>query len=91
MFLFEGIIIEFLFEGINKGSSIYLYILKQVGLSEDGDKRVAFFHRNTSDARKQDILEDLKKPLSSQGKKLIAVVATVSLGKPLVNHIFLSQ
>ena len=31
---------------------------------------------------KQDILEDLKKPLSSQGKKLIAVVATISLGKP---------
>ena len=72
----------FLFEGINKGSSIYLHILKQLGLSEDGQKRVAFFHRNTSDARKQDILEDLKKPISSQGKKLIAVVATVSLGKP---------
>ena len=65
-------------EGINKGSSVYLFLLKQLGVEQ---RRVAFYHRNTSEQRKQDILEDLKKPLSSPGKKYLAVVATVSLGK----------
>ena len=41
---------------------------------------MAFFHRNTSESRKGEILEDLKLPLDSPNKQLLAVVATVSLG-----------
>ena len=44
-------------------------------------RRVAFFHRNSSENRKKEILNDLQLPLGSQDKKLICVVATVSLGK----------
>ena len=60
---------------------MYLHILKKLGVQE---RRVAFYHRNTSEQRKQDILDDLRKPLSSPGKKYLAVVATVSLGKLLL-------
>ena len=42
---------------------------------------MAFYHRNTSEKRKEEILADLKLPLNCPGKKLLAVVATVSLGK----------
>ena len=41
---------------------------------------MAFYHRNTSDSRKQEILTDLQLPLGSSGKTLLCVVATVSLG-----------
>ena len=41
---------------------------------------MAFYHRNTSEKRKQEILNDLKLPLACEKKKLLAVVATVSLG-----------
>ena len=67
--------------GINKGSSIYLHLLRKLGDSDGGDRRVAFYHRNTSEKRKEEILRDLKLPLMSPDKKLLAVVATISLGK----------
>ena len=70
----------FSFKGINKGSSIFLHLLRKLG-DEDGSRRVAFYHRNTSEKRKEEILADLKLPLTCPGKKLLAVVATVSLGK----------
>ena len=67
--------------GINKGSTIFLHLLKELAEVGDTTRRVAFFHRNTSEARKQDILEDLQLPLGSAKKLLLCVVATVSLGK----------
>ena len=76
----------FVLKGINKGSSIFLYILKQLGIL-GGERQVAFYHRNTSDARKQEILQDLQLPLSTPSKKLLAVVATVSLGKVTVHRV----
>lgn len=65
------------FAGINKGSLIFLHILKELA---ENERRIAFFHRNSSDARKEAILEDLQLPLGSENKKLVCVVATVSLG-----------
>ena len=41
---------------------------------------VALYHRNTSDKKKREILDDLSLPLDSPEKKLKAVVATISLG-----------
>ena len=41
---------------------------------------MAFFHRNSSSVRKQEILHDLQLPLESSQKTLLCVVATVSLG-----------
>ena len=66
-------------QGINKGSSVFLFLLKQ--LSEPGHRNVAFYHRNSSDLRKEMILKDLKLPLNSAEKQLVAVVAPVSLGR----------
>ena len=43
-------------------------------------REVAFYHRNTSERRKEEVLKDLKLPLNSPDKKLLVVVATVSLG-----------
>ena len=63
--------------GINKGSGIFLHILKELN---DKVRRVAFFHRNSSDSRKEAILRDLQLPIGSSEKQLICVVATVSLG-----------
>ena len=73
------------FAGINKGSTIFLHLLKELAEVDD-TRRVAFFHRNSSDTRKQEILEDLQLPLGSTKKGLLCVVATVSLGK---NYILL--
>ena len=71
-----------IFPGINKGSSIFLHLLRELtGDNRDSCARqVAFYHRNSSDARKQEILADLQLPLGSPHKALICVVATVSLG-----------
>ena len=41
---------------------------------------MAFYHRNSNDKRKQEIIRDLQLPLNSRDKQLICVVATVSLG-----------
>ena len=41
---------------------------------------MAFYHRNSSDKRKQEIIRDLQLPLNAGDKQLICVVATVSLG-----------
>ena len=68
------------FVGINKGSAIFLHLLKELQDETNPKRRVAFFHRNTSDERKREILEDLQLPLGSTEKQLICVVATVSLG-----------
>ena len=65
------------FAGINKGSSIFLHLLKELA---DLSKDVAFYHRNSSDKRKQEIIRDLQLPLNAGDKQLICVVATVSLG-----------
>ena len=45
---------------------------------------MAFYHRNSSEARKKEILEDLQLPLGSTEKKLLCVVATVSLGISII-------
>ena len=60
--------------------------MRQLGVSKDGHRQVAFYHRNTSDQRKAEILSDLKLPLDSPVKNLLAVVATVSLGMYLVTR-----
>ena len=73
-----------LVRGINKGTHVYLHLLRHRKQTEGGDRRVAFYHRNTSEARKQEILDDLKKPLTCSDKKLLAVVATISLGKSFI-------
>ena len=67
--------------GINKGCSVFLTLLKKLGMSLAGHRKVAFFHRNTTESRKAEILDDLRLPLNDPKKKLVAVVATVSLGK----------
>ena len=54
--------------------------MKELHDERDPLRRVAFFHRNTSDERKQVILADLQLPIGSKEKQLICVVATVSLG-----------
>ena len=66
--------------GINKGSQVYLHLLKELSEARSRKRRIAFFHRNTSDSRKKQILEDLQLPLGSEEKELICVVATISLG-----------
>jgi hypothetical protein len=72
-----------IFIGINKGTAIFLSILKSLNDPCEEGRSVGFYHRNTSMARKQEILEDLKLPIISQDKKLLCVVATVSLGRIL--------
>ena len=67
--------------GINKGTAVYLNILKALLDPSKESRPVGFYHRNTSDDRKEEILNDLKLPLNSVDKKLQCVVATVSLGK----------
>ena len=54
--------------------------MKELSKASDPWRKVAFFHRNTSDRRKEAILADLQLPLGSEEKKLLCVVATVSLG-----------
>ena len=66
--------------GINKGAAIYLHLLRELGNEGESERKVAFYHRNSSDDRKQAILRDLQLPLGSQEKHIICVVATVSLG-----------
>ena len=51
-----------------------------MSVSEEDVREVAFYHRNTSERRKEEVLKDLKLPLNSPDKKLLVVVATVSLG-----------
>ena len=67
--------------GINKGSAVFLHLLRELSQLDGVRRRVAFFHRNTSDRRKEEILKDLQLPLHSEKKQLLCVVATVSLGK----------
>ena len=69
------------FKGINKGSVIFLHLLKALKEIYQVVRPVAFYHRNTSEPRKKEILQDLKLPLNSPLKKLTCVVSTVSLGK----------
>ena len=71
---------DLIFAGINKGSAIFLHLLKELSREPETCREVAFYHRNTSDDRKQAILADLQLPLGSEKKKLLCVVATVSLG-----------
>ena len=66
--------------GINKGTKVYLHVLKSLQDISGDHRKVGFYHRNTTESRKRDILDDLKLPLGSRGKRLLCVVATVSLG-----------
>ena len=68
------------FAGINKGSAVYLHVLQNLAKAGESRRKVAFYHRNTSEARKEAILKDLQLPLGSQDKTLLCVVATISLG-----------
>ena len=67
--------------GINKGAAIYLHVLRELGADGVDQRKVAFFHRNSSDKRKEAILKDLQLPLGDEEKKILCVVATVSLGE----------
>ena len=68
--------------GINKGTAIFLHLLQSLATSEnDETRRVALYHRNTSEKRKKEIMADLQLPIGSEKKTLLCVVATVSLGK----------
>ena len=70
----------FLLSGINRGTSVYLHILRMLDRQSQECRSVGFYHRNTSQTRKDEILFDLKLPLKSLSKKLKCVIATVSLG-----------
>ena len=59
---------------------IYLNLLKTVNDCRKEQRQIAFYHRNTNQGRKEQILSDLKLPLTSEDKKILCVVATVSLG-----------
>ena len=76
----HGSVYLILVRSIKKGKIIYLHLLKYFQDPSSGVRNVAFFHRNTSDKRKEFILDDLKQPLGSQEKTLQCVVSTVSLG-----------
>ena len=71
---------HFLYAGINKGAAIYLHLLRELATGDEARKQIAFFHRNSSEARKRAILCDLQLPLGSPDKHIRCVVATVSLG-----------
>ena len=58
---------------------MFLHLVRELANQED-ERRVAFFHSNTSEHRKEAILRDLQLPLGSKEKRFICVVATVSLG-----------
>ena len=69
-----------LVRGINKGSEVFLFMLKHLSPCLKSDRSVAFFHGNTKEERKAEILQDLKLDLNNLDKKYRCVVATVSLG-----------
>ena len=58
---------------------MFLHLVRELATQED-ERRVAFYHSNSSEDRKAAILKDLQLPLGSEKKRLICVVATVSLG-----------
>ena len=64
---------------INSGTEVYFHLLKML-CQDTNDKTVAFYHRSTSESRKQAILHDLSLPINCPSKRLKAVVATISLG-----------
>ena len=68
------------FQGINKGSAVFLHILRELDDFASEVRRVAFYHSHTSESRKAEILKDLQLPLTSQQKKILCIVSTVSLG-----------
>ena len=70
-----------LVRGINKGCDIYLYLLKEFNDFSSLKRKIALYHSNSNNQRKEEILCDLQKPLGSPDKHIICVVATVSLGK----------
>ena len=69
----------FIVRSINSGTEIYFYLLSTLGCSSD-HKSVAFYHRSSSDRRREEILRDLALPLDHPDKSYRAVVATISLG-----------
>ena len=71
----------FLVRSINKGTEVFLHLLKSLHDPSSKIRNVVFFHRNTTESRKEFILNDLKLPLGSAEKTIQCVIATVSLGK----------
>ena len=69
----------FIVRSINSGTEVYFNLVNMLG-QFTGQRSVAFYHSNTSENRKNDILRDLSLPLNSPDKRLNAVVATASLG-----------
>ena len=69
----------FIVRSINSGTEVYFKLINMLG-QFTGQRSVAFYHSNTSENRKNDILRDLSLPLNSPNKRLNAVVATISLG-----------
>ena len=80
--------LQFMFplKGINKGTRVYLHLLKVLNDPNKEHRQIAFYHRNTSQGRKQEILTDLKLPLGRNEKKILCVIATVSLGMILIHQ-----
>ena len=66
--------------GINKGSAIFLHLLREFDDFSSKHRKIALFYSNTSEQRKDEILTDLQKPLGCPDKHIICTVSTVSLG-----------
>ena len=70
-----------LVRGINKGSLIYLHLLKEFEDFFSEQRKIVFYHSNSSELRQKEILTDLQKPLGDPDKHIKCVVSTISLGK----------
>ena len=69
----------FIVRSINSGTEVYFTLIAMLG-EFTNKKSVAFYHSNSSDGRKSEILYDLALPTNSPEKILKAVVSTISLG-----------
>ena len=70
---------------------MYLHLLKVLNDPNKEHRQIAFYHRNTSQKRKEEILADLKLPLGRNEKKILCVIATVSLGMILIHQYKLAK
>ena len=61
---------HFLYAGINKGAAIYLHLLRELATTDEARKQIAFFHRNSCEARNRAILCDLTAALKNTKDKL---------------------
>ena len=69
-----------LVRSVKHGTEIFFHLLKLFESTTYGRQAVAFYHSNSSEKRRSQILEDLSLPLNHRDKILKATVATISLG-----------